>query len=162
MDIYPVSRPDFGAWLKQIIKAAGIPLTELSRLSGIAYPNLNAIVNSGAKGKPIQPEEPTMVKIIDALKSMNIIEDENDAWIEAGYRPKGYTLAKESDLHSAGFATTDEPTTRPMMMFLEQKVRYSADGETRDLTPAEADQLVSELEELAALRIAQVQRQGKS
>ena len=102
MDNYPVSRPDFGAWLKQIIKAAGIPLTELSRLSGIAYPNLNAIVNSGAKGKPIQPEEVTMVKIIDALKSMNVIEDENDAWIEAGYRPQGYTLAKESDVRLPG------------------------------------------------------------
>ena len=109
MDNYPVSRPDFGAWLKQIIKDVGIPLTELSRLSGIAYPNLNAIVNSGAKGKPIQPEEATMVKIIDALKAMNVIEDENDAWIEAGYRPKGYTLAKESDVRlpgSAGFSPT--------------------------------------------------------
>ena len=104
MDNYPVSRPDFGAWLKQIIKTAGIPLTELSRLSGIAYPNLNAIVNSGAKGKPIQPEEVTMVKIIDALKSMNVIEDENDAWIEAGYRPQGYTLAKESDVRLPGSA----------------------------------------------------------
>ena len=113
MDNYPVSRPDFGAWLKQIIKDAGIPLTELSRLSGIAYPNLNAIVNSGAKGKPIQPEEPTMVKIIDALKAMNVIEDENDAWIEAGYRPKGYTLAKESDVRlpgSAGFSSTTPPS----------------------------------------------------
>ena len=70
-----MSRPDFGAWLKQIIKAAGVPLTELSRLSGIAYPNLNAIVNSGAKGKPTQPEEPTMVKLITALIALNIIED---------------------------------------------------------------------------------------
>ena len=162
MDSYPVSRPDFGAWLKQIIKAAGVPLTELSRLSGIAYPNLNAIVNSGAKGKPTQPEEPTMVKLITALIALNIIEDENDAWIEAGYRPKGYTLAKESDLHSAGFATTDEPTTRPMMMFLEQKVRSGPDVKGYSLTPDQADQLVSELEELAALRIAQVQRQGKA
>ena len=54
-----------------------------------------------------------MVKIIDALKSMNVIEDENDAWIEAGYRPKGYTLAKESDVRlpgSAGFSPTTPPS----------------------------------------------------
>ena len=54
-----------------------------------------------------------MVKIIDALKSMNVIEDENDAWIEAGYRPKGYTLAKESDVRlpgSAGFSSTTPPS----------------------------------------------------
>ena len=115
MDSYPVSRPDFGAWLKQIIKAAGVPLTELSRLSGIAYPNLNAIVNSGAKGKPIQPEEPTMVKLITALIALNIIEDENDAWIEAGYRPQGYTLAKESQirysLNNPGSPISPVPTS---------------------------------------------------
>ena len=54
-----------------------------------------------------------MVNIIDALKAMNVIEDQNDAWIEAGYRPKGYTLAKESDVRlpgSAGFSSTTPPS----------------------------------------------------
>lgn len=64
-------------------------------------------------------------------------------------------------LKAAGFAGTDETNPRPMMTFVEQKLRYGLDGAIHDLTPDQADQLVSELEELAGLRIAQVQRQGK-
>ena len=98
METRLIRKPDFGAWLKRLLKMPDeeIHLTEVSRLSGIAYPNLNAIVNSGAKGKPIQPEEPTMEKIIPALLSLRLIDSPDEAWIAAGYFPDGYKVVHES------------------------------------------------------------------
>ena len=133
----------FAKWLYEERNSRGLTMVVLAGRAGVSHPRIVQL----EKGDT--PSRDMVARLAAGLSANSADEHTTAATLNAGLR-------------AAGFATTDEPTTRPMMMFLEQKVRYSADGETRDLTPAEADQLVSELEELAALRIAQVQRQGKA
>ena len=134
----------FGQWLRSHRQSRGLTMESLADASNITQ----AMVSNLERGTR-NPSRETIVSLSRALSSQGADERAAAALLNAGLR-------------AAGFASADVPSTRPMMLFLEQQVRYGADGETRDLTSAEADQLVSELEELAGLRIAQVQRQGKA
>lgn len=66
-----------------------------------------------------------------------------------------------SRFHSELGRSANEESARPMMTFVEQKLKESPGGTMYNLTPDQADQLVSELEEFAELRITQVQRQSQ-
>jgi transcriptional regulator with XRE-family HTH domain len=91
-----VSRPDFGAWLRAKLEAAKLTQTEITTRTGMTHSNLNAIINSGRHGKPIQPEEGTIRRLIPALLDLGLIESEEEAWAAAGYLPEGFKIVRET------------------------------------------------------------------
>ncbi len=95
-------KPDFGSWLKPKLDDLNITIAEVSRRTGIAYPNVSATINSGKTGKPVQPEPETMRKIIPVLLDLGVIESEAEAWIAAGYEVDGYEVrpVKETELNT--------------------------------------------------------------
>ena len=134
----------FGQWLSENRQRRGLTMEALADASNITQ----AMVSNMERGTR-NPSRDTIASVSRAFSSQGADERTARALLNAG-------------LKAAGFASTDEPPTRPMMMFLEQKLRVGPSGSAYSLTPAQADQLVSELEEMAGLRIAQVQRQSKA
>lgn len=134
----------FGQWLRSHRQSRGLTMESLADASNITQ----AMVSNLERGTR-NPSRETINSLSRALSPQGADERTAQSMLNAGLR-------------AAGFASFDESAPRPMMTFIEQQLRLLPHGTVNSLTPAEADQLVSELEELAALRIAQVQRQGKS
>ena len=139
----------FAAWLVQKIERRGYSMQRVADAADMHVSHLHKIVKSYLPGYS-QYQRPGYEKTVLIGQ---LFDDVQGALESAGY---------EVQPQYAGFGSTDEPASSPMMMFLEQKLRVGPSGSAYSLTPAQADQLVSELEEMAGLRIAQVQRQSKA
>ena len=139
----------FAAWLVKNIERRGCSMQCVADAADMHVSHLHKIVKSYLPGYS-QYQRPGYEKTVLIGQ---LFGDVKGALESAGY---------EVQPQYAGLASSGEPAPRPMMTFIEQQLRLLPHGTVNSLTPDQADQLVSELEELAALRIAQVQRQGKS
>ena len=138
----------FAIWLKENRKQRKLTQDELAESSNVDQ----GLISKYERGILMPAKKSIVLDMAQGLFGSNFATDR----FKRGIVNQG--------LKAAGFAPieTNEPDPRPMMMFLEQSIRFGSDKEAYSLTPAQADQLVSELEEMAGLRIAQVQRQSKA
>ena len=153
---------EFGAELDSILSERGWNQTLLSAATD---PEVSQGQISNYRYGRRKPKAETIEVIARALAP------ENQSQADAGrlFHQINSRLRHAAGLRRAAGTTAtqfpesiDEPAPMPMMTFVEQQLRLLPHGTVNDLTAADADRLVSELEELAALRIAQVQRQGKA
>ncbi len=86
---------DFGGWVKKRMEQAGVTAAQLSTETGILYPNVLRLLNSGKNGKPIRPDHETIERIATTLVRLDVIQDRRDAFVAAGYVPKGYKVVRE-------------------------------------------------------------------
>ena len=142
------NEPVFSSWLKEHRKQSKLTQDELAELSHVDQ----GLISKYERGI-LMPAKKSIV--LDLARGLFGSSFATDRFLRGNVN---------QGLKAASFAPieTDEPPTRPMMTFLEQKLRVGPGGSAYSLTPAQADQLVSELEEMAGLRIAQVQRQSKA
>ena len=141
-----INEPAFPRWLKEHRKQSKLTQDELAESSHVDQ----GLISKYERGI-LMPAKKSIV--LDMAQGLFGSSFATDRFLRGNVN---------QGLRAAGFAPieTDEPAPRPMMTFMEQQLRLLPHGTVNSLTPAEADQLVSELEELAALRISQVQRQG--
>ena len=132
----------FAFWLQSSRKSRGLTQDALADISEIDQGLISKYERA-----TLQCPRRTVYALAAALSGTSADERIADALLNAGLR-------------AAGFAGTDEYLPRPMMTFVEQRLRESPDGVVHELTPEQADQLASELEEMADLRITQVRRQS--
>lgn len=96
---------DYGGWVLGKLEDTNITVADLSRETGILYPSLDRILKSSQKGKFVRSDKGTIEKINKALVRLDVIEDENEAWVAAGFNVEGYEIVKEGQsAYSAPFA----------------------------------------------------------
>ncbi len=94
---------DFGGWVKAIIdQSPEVTVSDLSRETGIPYPSLDRILNSGKKGKVVRPSEDTIEAVSQALVKLKLIGDAKEAWVAAGFLVDGYQIKKADVLPEVG------------------------------------------------------------
>lgn len=135
------------------MEAKGVKLTQVEVASGIAYPNLNATVNSGKTGKPTQPKEETMKKLVPALLQLDLIEEESEAWIAAGYEVEGFTVVREDASHYLAKGEAVPVEYEPILDEL-RSARYDGGLDTGDVDE------ITEIIRMKARRRAE--RQGRA
>jgi hypothetical protein len=97
-----IVQPDFGAWLGETLVANGLKLSDLVRKSGQHYSDLNRLIHSGEKGRPIRPDPEKISVIVESLAQLGVSVNLAAALGIAGYR----VAAKSASLHE-GLSATD-------------------------------------------------------